>query len=160
VRQGARICEIGSGNSRMLHELAALGYDVVGTEMNPAIIERVRRLTCVPVLCGGTELFRDSEFDAVLSLDVLEHFHDPLEALREYARILKPSGVLLLHTTVHEKPEDPFRYPVAMIWKSYHLYLFSRSTLWQLISRACFEVLRAERQVFGWPVLLLRKASG
>lgn len=38
----------------------------------------------------------DSSFDAVICTEVLEHVPEPIEALREFARILKPGGRLLL----------------------------------------------------------------
>ena len=43
---------------------------------------------------GGT--FADGAFDAVMSLDVLEHVPDFRAALREFARILRPAGRLVL----------------------------------------------------------------
>jgi predicted O-linked N-acetylglucosamine transferase (SPINDLY family)/GT2 family glycosyltransferase/ubiquinone/menaquinone biosynthesis C-methylase UbiE len=43
----------------------------------------------------GEELpFKDSSFDAVFSLNVLEHVRDPLRCAREIARVLKPEGSL------------------------------------------------------------------
>jgi SAM-dependent methyltransferase len=39
--------------------------------------------------------FRDSTFDAVLSIAVLEHVRDPIQAAREIVRVLKPGGELL-----------------------------------------------------------------
>lgn len=41
--------------------------------------------------------FRDDSFDAVLSLDVLEHVTDPFVAARELARVLKPGGILFIN---------------------------------------------------------------
>jgi SAM-dependent methyltransferase len=38
--------------------------------------------------------FADESFDAVLSLDVLEHVDDPFRAASEIRRVLKPGGVL------------------------------------------------------------------
>ncbi|WP_459982475.1 class I SAM-dependent methyltransferase [Nocardioides sp. AN3] len=58
--------------------------------------------------------FRDGSFDTVLFSDVLEHLPDPALALREIARILAPSGVLLMNTPfmywIHEAPHDYLRH--------------------------------------------------
>jgi SAM-dependent methyltransferase len=40
--------------------------------------------------------FRDASFDAIFSLDVLEHVNDPFTSASEIIRILKPGGVLYL----------------------------------------------------------------
>jgi len=49
-----------------------------------------------------TELpFADAAFDAVISLDVLEHVPDFRAALREFVRILRPGGRLVLTVPFH-----------------------------------------------------------
>jgi SAM-dependent methyltransferase len=40
--------------------------------------------------------FGDARFDAVVSMDVLEHVNDPARAIEQIARVLKPGGEFLL----------------------------------------------------------------
>lgn len=42
--------------------------------------------------------FADCSFDVVISCETIEHVTDPLRAVRELARVLRPSGSLLLST--------------------------------------------------------------
>src|SRR5215831_3044766 len=68
------------------------------------------------VVCSALDLpFAENEFDTVVSTEVLEHVPDPLRALREMHRVLKPGGCLVLSTPMywprHELPYDFFRYP-------------------------------------------------
>ncbi len=55
--------------------------------------------------CSATELhFKDSEFDAVWTLTVLEHVPEPEKALYEIRRVLKPDGLLLFAPAWHTRP--------------------------------------------------------
>jgi SAM-dependent methyltransferase len=64
--------------------------------------------------------FKDGEFDAVVSDQVLEHIEgDPQRAMDETFRVLKPGG-LLLHTTcfinpIHDGPSDYWRFTPAAL---------------------------------------------
>lgn len=58
--------------------------------------------------------FKDRSFDAVINIQVLEHIHEPGQAINEFTRVLKPGGKLVLTTVmcweIHQHPNDFFRY--------------------------------------------------
>ncbi len=78
----------------------------------------------------------DATFDTVVCTEVLEHVADPLKALREMYRVLKPGGYLILSTPMywprHEVPYDYFRYPYDGLL---HLVNTSGFELVQLFNR-------------------------
>jgi SAM-dependent methyltransferase len=68
------------------------------------------------VVCSALELpLPENSFDTVVSTEVLEHVPDPLRALKEMHRVVKPGGYVVVATPMywprHEAPYDYFRYP-------------------------------------------------
>lgn len=86
---------------RYSKELILLDHIISHPEVN--VCSDVRRLP-----------FENASFDCVLSLQVLEHVANPLEAIEEISRILRPAGLLLLSvphlSRLHELPHDYFRF--------------------------------------------------
>jgi SAM-dependent methyltransferase len=109
--------------------------------------------------------FRNGVFDAVVSIQVLEHLQEPGEGIREMARVLKPGGQLILttvqHWEIHQEPNDFFRFT------RYGLaYLFEKADLeeckveglggyfWLLASRL-MNVLRFFQRGWRWAVFVV-----
>ncbi len=71
---------------------------VIGVDYN-ARINRLLVERCLFVYSDATALpFKDGAFDGIYSYHVLEHITDPVKALRELRRILKPEGYLFIGT--------------------------------------------------------------
>ena len=84
-------CDIGAGMFRVLPQALTIdngNHEQFGHHIDPNI--RCRSADCVPVIS-------DRYFDWVYSSHLLEHMEDPLKALKEWWRILKPKGVLVLY---------------------------------------------------------------
>ena len=100
----ARILEIGCGNGWNMSRFAQQGRTACGLD---AVPERVAlAATHGPALLGdGLRLpFADSSLDLVYIQHVLHHIGDPVRALSEARRCLRPGGYLFLVETVEDNP--------------------------------------------------------
>jgi 2-polyprenyl-6-hydroxyphenyl methylase/3-demethylubiquinone-9 3-methyltransferase len=102
---GARIIDVGCGAGLVTEPLSRLGAEVVGidaSERNVMIAESHARLSGAPVRyrhalpedCSD----QDGRFDAVLSLEVVEHIVDLRAFLEALMRLVAPGGILLIGT--------------------------------------------------------------
>lgn len=74
--------------------------------------------------------FEDATFDSVVSLETIEHLEQPERAMAEFARVLKPDGVLL--GSVPQKEYEELC-TAAYGPNEFHKSQFDRATLEQLI---------------------------
>ena len=92
---GDRVLDVGCGKGHLVRALSELGVDSVGIDLNPkaadvAVVPRVRTMS-------ATDLeFEDGTFDSVVSFHAIEHIPRVGDALKEMARVVKPSGKVLL----------------------------------------------------------------
>lgn len=92
-----RMLEIGCASGSFLHEMAQKGWDVEGIEFSKMAADRSRKLG-YGVHDGQIETAPtpSEPFDLVVGWMVLEHMHDPVEALRKVHTWTKPDGWLAL----------------------------------------------------------------
>lgn len=98
-----RVLEIGAYPFFLTAILKGLGHAVVGVDLHPErAASLIRRQGLAVVACNVERQrlpFADASFDCVLFNEILEHLRiDPLLALSEVHRVLRPEGLLLLTT--------------------------------------------------------------
>jgi SAM-dependent methyltransferase len=93
---GARILDAGCGSGRNMVELARHGQ-VTGIELSPTSVALARERHVGEVIEGSVLQmpFADESFDLAVTLDVIEHLRDDVDALRELQRTVAPGGALL-----------------------------------------------------------------
>jgi SAM-dependent methyltransferase len=102
--RGSELLNVGSGPFFELERLELGDRRFTICDIDNRAIELARqrygsRLAGADVLLESGKLpYASDRFDAVVSMDVVEHVHDPLPWLEETLRVLKPGGLLFLTT--------------------------------------------------------------
>jgi len=146
-------------NTRILQWAAGQGAKVVGIDISEPIVHQARaafegrRLR--PVVSDVRRVpFVDDSFDAIYSMGTVEHFVETEASVAELARILKPSGRLILGVP---NRHDPFLRPLlvaALSRLGLYAYGFeksySRRSLRKMLEAAGLEV-RSETGILFMP---------
>ncbi len=106
--RGTRIVDVGIGTGRGSLPLARAGMRVTGIDVSQAMLDECRReaaATPIDLRIGDLTALpiADEEFDSLISLNVAVHFPNWREALRDWARVVKPGGRLVfdVHSLDH-----------------------------------------------------------
>jgi SAM-dependent methyltransferase len=104
LRPRMRVLDVGCGPGSITLGLAetVTPGEVVGIDLQPAQVERARALATgrgvanarFEVASAYALPFPDGAFDAALAHCVLMHLREPVRALRELRRVLRPGGVV------------------------------------------------------------------
>ncbi len=138
---GRRLLDVGAHIGVFVEVAQERGWDAWGLEPSRWAVEEGRRrnLQMIQGTLHDAELDSGS-FDVVTMWDVVEHLFDPLADIREVTRILKPGGILCVHTI---NVESWFARLMGGRWPwlvEMHLYFFSPRTLSALVEKAGLHV--------------------
>ena len=119
-----RILDVGGGYGRIAGPLAE-EHDVVLCDVSDEMLAEARRRwpDLELVRADARRLpFPDSEFDAVLAIDLAPHLPALDEGLRELARVARPGGEVVFDTT-SASPWWVLAYPAYINWRPKRLLL-------------------------------------
>lgn len=99
-RQGLFV-EMGCGTAESSATIIPYQRTLVGLDFSTVALLKARSLRSLPFLTSGDLYslpFRDASITGLWNLGVMEHFHRPdlVKIFREFHRVLKPGGVMIL----------------------------------------------------------------
>ena len=126
------LLDVPTGEGALAARLIDAGFDVRCCDLYPEIF----LLDGVNIHQGNLDAelpFGDRSFDYVTCLEGLEHIENPQQAMREFARVLKPGGHLIVSVPNILNIEERLKW-----------LLYGYTSHFKPISRAATEGLRAE----------------
>lgn len=129
-----RVLDFGAGNGTFARRLRERGLDVTCLELDAGQAESLRSQGFAT--CESIGAVADGTFDAIYSLNVLEHIRDDGAEARQLHRVLAPGGVLFCYVPAFQVLFG------TMDRKVGHHRRYTRATLEQVFRSAGFAIER------------------
>ena len=162
---GTEVLNLGSGPFFELSSLPKLDKRFTLCDIDPRALTVAREihgaaLAGTDTLTPGAPLpYPSAHFDAVVSMDVVEHLIDPLPWLQDALRVLKPGGLLFLTTpnyasrslrAIENTALEAIARTQGFSRKDLHPSKLDTLSLYSLLARAGAKNAVIKRISFGW----------
>ncbi|WP_421831930.1 class I SAM-dependent methyltransferase [Limnobacter sp.] len=115
---GARVLDLPCGAGAFASAASQLGYDVHTMDIHPNEPYFADETKRVIGDANQPLPFANGYFDAVCSIEGIEHLENPTQFVRELYRVLTPGGYCVLSTP----NVDSYRSRHNTLWRGYHRY--------------------------------------
>jgi 2-polyprenyl-6-hydroxyphenyl methylase/3-demethylubiquinone-9 3-methyltransferase len=130
--KGARLLDVGCGGGLLCEALQALGAQVTGIDLAPAMLETARlhaaeRGVTIDYRLLGAETLAGSEpacFDVVTCMEMVEHVPDPAAVVAALGALVRPGGAVFI-STLNRTPQS---FVQAIVAAEYLFRLVPRGT--------------------------------
>lgn len=145
--RGRRLLDVGAYTGVFVEVAREAGWDAQGVEPSQWAVQVAQRHG-LPVI-QGTQATIDvpsESFDVITMWDVIEHVENPPAELAHANHLLKPGGLLAVHTM---NVESFFARLMGRRWPwlmDMHIHYFSERTLRQMLQKEGFEILASGAQ--------------
>ncbi|MEB3212626.1 MAG: methyltransferase domain-containing protein [Leptolyngbyaceae bacterium] len=159
----AKVLELGSAHGGFVALMQWAGFDAMGLELSPWIVEYAKETFHVPMLQGTLEhqTLESGSLDAVVLFDVLEHLDHPFESMQLAANLLKPDGVFMVQMpnypdgkTYDEMVAEGDRF-LEQMKAIEHLHLLSHRAAEEFFNRLGFTNLTLEQELYSYDMFLV-----
>ena len=141
-----KLLDIGCYTGVFVQIAARHGWDAWGVEPSQWAAEQARRQG-LSVLSGtlaqNLANLSKGTFDVVTLWDVIEHLSDPMGEIRRVHRILRPGGLIVIHTMDIDSAFARLMGPRWPWFMEMHIYYFSQRTMADMLKKAGFGVIRS-----------------
>lgn len=100
AQRGYRVLDLGCGNGMTSHILSRSGLKVIGLDVSQLFLKNAAKWASPTLRYMAADAaylpFKESSFDVVSSISLVEHVPDVKQVLLEMVRVLKPGGIILI----------------------------------------------------------------
>jgi len=159
---GAAVLDAGCGGGLFSIGLAEAGYLVFGMDMSQSGIRAAQErgigeFKVASVYENLAEPFGRKHFDAIVSIEVIEHLYSPKAFARQAYDAVLPGGVVVISTpywgylkNIVLAVTNRIDRSLTALWEGGHIKHFSRDTLTRLMEEAGFETVSFVGTGEGW----------
>lgn len=152
LREHRRVLDLGCGEGNFAASLQDAGFQMFGIDQNEETIAKaITRYPGVRFVRGTaygdlTEHFDATTFDAIISVEVIEHMYDPDEFVARAYEALRPGGLFIVTTpywgylkNVLLSLTNRMDRALTALWPGGHIKHWSYATLRTLLERHGFQ---------------------
>lgn len=156
LKPGARIIDVGCGSGATANMLTQMGFEVVGIDPSSSGIV-VARAAYPDVQFAQRSAYDDlvkefGQFDAVVSLEVVEHCFDPKLYAANVFSAIRPGGYAFISTPYHGYWKNlaialinGFDAHWSPLWDGGHIKFWSEASIRTLLVTAGFDAIAIKR---------------
>jgi 2-polyprenyl-3-methyl-5-hydroxy-6-metoxy-1,4-benzoquinol methylase len=145
-----RVFDLGCGSGAFANALSAQGFEVRGVDPSLFGIEQARKAyPKIQLEIGSTDenlAGRFGQFQAVISLEVVEHVYAPRQFAKCVFDLLEPGGLAIISTPYNGYWKNlaiallgEYDRHYTVLWDNGHIKFWSIKTLGQLLAEAGFQ---------------------
>lgn len=132
-----KILEVGCGGGSLLKRLETYSTTVIGLDSSAEAVRIAKGSVnnCEVILGDARRMdFADGSFDKLASQHLIEHFSDGHEVLKEWKRVLRDNGILVIATPNIDYPDK------SLFYDESHAHLYSMKELRRLTEASGYNV--------------------
>lgn len=145
INAGSKILDVGCGSGNVVNYLVEKGFDVVGIDISPNMIDIAKRKNTVAkfeLMDMRDMTFMNSSFDSIVSIFSLVHLtkQEVPEILKKFNDLLRKDGNLFVG--VSEGTGEGFVDEHLELNQRYYYKYFTKDELRELLEKVGFQVLK------------------
>lgn len=156
LQPGESLLDVGCGTGVLLEALSASVPDarLSGADPSPEMLELTRNRLGQAVLLKQSHAdslpFPDRAFDVVVSTNAFHYFRNPLGALNEMARVLRPNGRLVITDWCDDYVTCWLCDRWLRVFDRAHFRTYGQKQCRHLVEQAGFTAVRIDRYKINW----------
>ena len=144
-----KLLDVGTGNGYLLEVAEKMGFDCYGLDVSDYSTEVASQKFPGRIFKGTLEegKYKTNYFDVVTMTDILEHLANPVSAVKEVDRILKPGGYLFI---ISPNSGSVTRFAFGKNWfqhKYEHTFYFNKKSLSCLLEKFGFDLVEFRNNI-------------